>query len=226
MRSKSTRGLRRLFIVPAIGLIVIGCGSAAPSAPGTTAATTAGLATAAPAGSPSGSEPTTPEPIDAAATEAPGGNTSGDVPDNAVFLTYVGSGPGFSIQYVEGWQVTRQPAGVLIKDKDSSETVAMTAPQADVATYVQSTDLPSLQAQTGFVLIKQNTVKVGSFSYIHLAFHQISPPDSVTGKQVPQTVDRYYVPGLDALAIVSLATPDGVDNVDAFRQMIESFAWL
>jgi hypothetical protein len=42
---------------------------------------------------------------------------------------------------------------------------------------------------------------------------------------VPSTVDRYYVPGPTGLAIVSLATPKGVDNVDAFRQMIESFTW-
>jgi hypothetical protein len=38
-------------------------------------------------------------------------------------------------------------------------------------------------------------------------------------------VDRYYVPGANGLAIVSLSTPKGVDNVDAFRQMIESFKW-
>ena len=226
MRFTPTPGLRRLVLVSAIGLIVLGCGSAAPSSPRATVVATAGPATGAPAASPSGSPPATPAPSDAAASEAPGGNTSGDVPDNAIFLTYHGSGPGFSIQYVEGWQVTRQPASVLIRDKDSSETVAMAAPQADVATYVQSTDLPSLQAQPGFALIKQDTVKVGSSSYIHLAFHQISPADSVTGKSVRQTVDRYYVPGPAALAIVSLATPDGVDNVDAFRTMIESFAWL
>lgn len=225
MNSKSLGGLRRLFIVPAIGLILSGCAGAASSTPAITADASPGAATAVPATSPSGSQPVTPQPSDAE-TEAPGGTTSGDVPDNAVFLTYHGSGPAFSIQYVEGWQVTRQPAGVLIRDKDSSETVAMAAPQVDVAAYVQSTDLPSLQAQPGFTLIKQNTVKVGSFSYIHLVFHQVSPPDSVTGKQVPQTVDRYYVPGPGALAIVSLATPDGVDNVDAFRTMIESFTWL
>lgn len=225
MHSKPIPGLRRLFIVPAIGLILSGCGSAAAPRPATTAVATPGAATTPPAESPSGSQPAAPQPTDAA-TEAPGGDTSGDVPDNAVFLTYHGSGPAFSIQYVEGWQVTRQPDGVLIRDKDSSETVTIAAPQPDVAAYVQSTDLPSLQAQPGFAFIKQDSIKVGGSSYIHLLFHQLSPPDSVTGKQVPQTVDRYYVPGPNALAIVSLATPDGVDNVDAFRQMIESFAWL
>jgi hypothetical protein len=42
---------------------------------------------------------------------------------------------------------------------------------------------------------------------------------------VPSTVDRYYVPGSAGLAVVTLSTPDGVDNVDAFRRMIESFRW-
>jgi hypothetical protein len=68
-------------------------------------------------------------------------------------------------------------------------------------------------------------VKVGGSIYVHLVYHVPAPPDPVTGKQVPSTVDRYYVPGPNGLAIVSLSTPDGVDNVDAFRQMIESFGW-
>jgi hypothetical protein len=114
---------------------------------------------------------------------------------------------------------------VVIRDKDSSETVAVVAPEADVAGYVTSTDLPALRAQAGFQLIKQDTVKVGGATYLHLAYSQISAPDSVTGKQVPQTVDRYYVAGPNGLALISLATPRGVDNVDAFRQMIQSFTW-
>jgi len=142
-----------------------------------------------------------------------------------VFLTYRGGSPAFSIQYVEGWQVNQQPGGVNVRDKDSSETVVIVAPQADVPGYVASTDLPTLQAQSGFNLGKQDTVKVGGMSYLHLVYHVPAPPDPVTGKQVPSTVDRYFVPGANGLAIVSLSTPDGVDNVDAFRQMIESFKW-
>jgi len=235
MHSISTDSLRRLVIIPVIGLAVAACGSAGPSAPAKTAAaipaTTESAIPASPsepqAAEPSPTEPQAaePSPTDSTASEPPGGTTSGDVPDNAVFLTYKGANPGFSIQYVEGWQVTPQADGVVIKDKDSSETVAIVATQADIAGYVAATDLPALQGQPGFKLIKQDTVKVGSSKDIHLVFHLTSPPDSVTGKQVPQTVDRYYVPGPNGLAVVSLATPDGVDNVDAFRQMIESFTW-
>lgn len=236
--SLSATRLRRLAIVPAIGLAVAACGGAGPSAGAAT-----GAASAAPsavgsvpaAASPEITAPATAaagdsqapasSSTDAGASEAPGGNTSGDVPDNAVFLTYKGTSPGFSIQYVEGWQVTPKADGVVIRDKDSSETVQIVAVPPDVGAYVSSTDVPALQVQPGFKLVKQDTVKVGGTRYVHLVYHQASPPDSVTGKQVPQTVDRYYVPGPAGLAVVSLATPDGVDNVDAFRQMIDSFKW-
>jgi hypothetical protein len=200
-----------LLLLAIAGLSLAGCGGAGASAPGATASTV-----------PTATASTVPT---ASASEPGGGTTSGDIPDNAVFLTYHGTAPTFSIPYVQGWQVTPQGHGVVIRDKDSSETVAIVDSQADVAAYVASTDLPALQAQAGFGLITQDTLTVRGSTYIHLAFHLPSPPDAVTGKQVTVTVDRYYVSGPTGLAIVSLATPAGVDNVDAFRQMIEGFKW-
>ena len=218
-----------IVLAPAVALIVVGCGSSTHSA--SAVLVPSGPPTSGPVGSqstvePSAAGPSSPtvSPTESAVPDTGGTTAAGDIPDNAVFLTYHGSNPAFAIQYVEGWQVTQQPDGVVIRDKDSSETVAMVV-SADVAGYVSSTDLPALQAQPGFELIKQDTVKVGSTNYVHLVFHLPSPPDPVTGKQVPSTVDRYYVPGPNALAVVSLSTPDGVDNVDAFRQMIGSFTW-
>jgi hypothetical protein len=176
-------------------------------------------------GAPSSSAPAAAASDAASQPPDTGGTTTGDVPDNAVFLVYKDGAHGFSIKYVEGWQVTTGADGVVVHDKDSSETVAVVAPPPDVAAYISGTDLPALRAQAGFTLIKQDTVKVGTRTYEHLAYKLPSPPDPVTGKQVPSTVDRYYVPGTSGLAVVSLSTPDGVDNVDAFRLMIESFTW-
>ena len=153
------------------------------------------------------------------------GTTSGDVPDNAVFLTYRDATFGYSIQYVEGWQVAPGRDGVAIRDKDSSETIQVVGDRTDVAAFVSGTDVPSLRSQAGFQFVKQDTVKVNGNDLVHLVYDIPSPPDPVTGKRVPQAVDRYYVPGTSGIAIVSLATPKGVDNVDAFRQMIESFRW-
>jgi hypothetical protein len=225
-----------LLVTPAVAIVVGACGAPATPAYGTPSATTSGAASTAPATlAPTGSAASSstavgspsaePSASDSQPPDTGGGTTTGDIPDNAVFLRYHGTNPAFSIQYVEGWQVRQQPDGVIVRDKDSSETVAIVPPQGDVQGYVSSTDLPSLQAQAGFKLIKQDMVKVGSTSYVHLAYHLPAPPDPVTGKRVASTVDRYYVAGPSNLAIVTLSTPDGVDNVDAFRQMIESFKW-
>ena len=39
------------------------------------------------------------------------------------------------------------------------------------------------------------------------------------------TVDRYYLWHSGRRAVVDLGTPVGVDNVDAYRLIIESFRW-
>lgn len=206
---------RSTALLPLLGILLAACGAAAPSAVPSSA-----LAASTPTAGPS------PAPSDAASQPPDtGGTTTGDVPDNAVFLTFKDSSHAFSIKYVEGWQVTTGADGVVIHDKDSSETVTLVAAQTDVPAYISGTDLPALRALAGFTLIKQDTVNVGTRTYDHLAYKLVSPPDPVTGKQIPSTVDRYYVAGTAGLAVVSLSSPDGVDNVDAFRLMIESFTW-
>lgn len=223
--------LARLLIIPSLSLLVVACAGGASGSPGATAlppATSATLPATGPAGSTVPGTTSSSPNASAGGSTAPepsGGTTSGDVPDNAVFLTYRGGTPAFAIQYVEGWQVTSQRDGVVVRDKDSSETVSVVAMPADLSAWIAGTDLPALRAQAGFKLDKQDRVKVGSTSYDHLVYHLPAPPDPVTGKQVPSTIDRYYVPGSAGLAVVSLSTPDGVDNVDAFRQMIGSFTW-
>jgi hypothetical protein len=219
--------LRRAVVGCAILLTMAGCASGNSPSPSPAPVVSSGVPSASTAESAAAATATA-AAVEPSASQEPDtgtGTTTGDVPDNAVFLTYKDPTLGFSIQYVEGWQVTRDPAGVTIRDKDSSELVQVVPPQSDVAGYVSGTDLPALRQQTGFSLIRQDTVRVGSKSLIHLVYDIPSPPDPVTGKQVPSAVDRYYVPGPSGLAVVSLSTPKGVDNVDAFRQMIESFKW-
>ncbi|HEX3428329.1 MAG TPA: hypothetical protein VHS36_05945 [Candidatus Limnocylindrales bacterium] len=226
--SSLTAPVRRIFIAGAIVAIVAACGGTGATVPSPTASATAALPSAATSSDAASPADSTAPSVDPSASQEPdtgAGTATGDVPDNAVFLTYRDATNGFSIQYVEGWQVTKDPTGVTIRDKDSSEVVQVGAAQTDVASYVSGTDLPALRQQAGFKLVKQDTVKVGARSLVHLVYDVPSPPDPVTGKQVPSTVDRYYVPGPSGLATVSLSTPKGVDNVDAFRQMIESFKW-
>lgn len=165
--------LVRLLIVPSVGFLVAACGNA-PGSPGP--------GSASPDAAASGS----------AAPETGGGTTKGDIPDSAVFLTYKGGAPAFSVQYVEGWQVTPQAAGVVIRDRDSSETVTIAPAPADVAAWIAVTDIPALQAQAGFRLVKQDRVRVGGATYDHLRYHLPAAPVPVTREQVPSTVDRYW----------------------------------
>jgi len=219
LNTSPTSILRSLALAAAAAALVAACGgsatpagsSAPPSGAPATTATTGASADTAPPG----------------ASEAPAGagTTTGDIPDTAVFLAYEDASHGFTIQYVEGWQVSTRPDGVDIRDKDSSETVTVVPAQSDIAGYIARTDLPALESAAGFELVARDSVATPAGTYLHVRYHVPTPPDPVTGKQVPSTVDRYYVPGASGLAIVSLATPDGVDNVDAFRQMIESFRW-
>jgi hypothetical protein len=196
--------------VLAAGALAVAVAAAACGGSATAAGPTAGAAAAAPG---------------ASTSEAPGTGTTGDVPDNAVFLTYTDPSNGFSIQYVEGWQVASGSSGVVIRDKDSSEHVAIAALPPDLQAWVSGTDLKSLQSLAGFSLVAHDSLSVGPAVYEHIQYRALSAADPVTGKQVPTLVDRYYVPGASRLAVVTLSTPDGVDNVDAFRQMIGSFAW-
>jgi hypothetical protein len=240
--SRATALVGALLLVACVTLAACGSQGLTASAPALPSGAASETASASPttssagssAGSSSGSpeatgsglvEPVfTPVPDASQAPDTGTGAAAGDIPDNAVFLTYRSAAWQFRIQYVEGWQVTTRPDGVLIRDKDSSETVQVIQKPANVDEWIRTTDLAALQGQPGFALVKQNRVKVGSATLAHLVYHALSEPDPVTGKQVPSTVDRFYVPG-PALAIISLATPDGVDNVDAFRQIIGSFAW-
>jgi hypothetical protein len=47
----------------------------------------------------------------------------------------------------------------------------------------------------------------------------------VTGKKPTLMVDRYVLANKGRVATVDESTPVGVDNVDAYRKIIESFRW-
>jgi hypothetical protein len=60
---------------------------------------------------------------------------------------------------------------------------------------------------------------------IHVVYSTESAPNPVTNKRVVLNVDRYYLSRSGKVAVVDLGTPVGVDNVDAYRLMIQSFRW-
>jgi len=208
----------------AAALAVVGCGSASSTSP-TTSATPAATASSAATPGPAASSP-------AAATQAPGALTgeaasvaAGDIPDNQVFLILHDKAGGFSMKYPEGW-AQRSKAGTLtIQDKYNvvRDAVSTAAMPTTAAVDQQMKDLqaktPSLKANAATAMTISGTPA------IKVTYTTLSAPNSVTGKSTILMVDRYYLSHNGRLAVIDMGTPQGVDNVDAYRLMSESFTW-
>jgi hypothetical protein len=191
-----------LFLVPLA--VLAGCGGSHTSSPPATtttasqpAATTAASPPATTAGAPS---QLTPE-AQAAAT--------GDIPDNQVFLTFRNTAAGYSMKYPEGW--AQQGAGAQVTFRDKNNIVRIDVAQAPKPTAA------TVKGAQAITISGQPALKV--------AYTTKSAANAVTGKRVTLVVDRYYLWRGGKRAVVDLGTPRGVDNVDAYRLMIESFKW-
>ncbi|MEA2406055.1 MAG: hypothetical protein QOE69_174 [Thermoleophilaceae bacterium] len=121
---------------------------------------------------------------------------TGDIPDNQVFLTY--RGPGYSLKYPEGWAKSGTGTNLTFADKDN--TIHL----------VTSTGAPPIPVQNG-----RGKVTI----------HRLGKPNPVTGKRPDLIIDRYVYTKNGRVAVLDLATPKGVDNVDAYRLISKSFRW-
>jgi hypothetical protein len=149
---------------------------------------------------------------------------TGDIPDNQNFLTFKGA--GFSIKYPEGWSQKKSAGGIDFQDKNNLVRIQVRKGQSPTAASVTAelkklkAASPTLKAQTP----KQISLKAGPA--IKVTYTTTSAPNPVTGKRVVLMVDRYELAKKGRVAVIDLGTPTGVDNVDAYRMMSESFTWL
>ncbi len=120
---------------------------------------------------------------------------TGDIPDNQVFLTFKDPAAGYVIRYPEGW--ARKGSGNDVTFREKANVVHI---------GVKNGAAP-----------KSEGVKT--------SFTRRSAPDPVTGKRVTLMVDRYEYGHGGKVAVLELSTPEGVDNVDAYRMISESFRW-
>jgi hypothetical protein len=193
--------LRYLILIGAAGLALAGCGSSSSSSAGGSQASS-----------------------NAASAEAQSA-AQGDIPDNQKFLRYNNPKAVYSIKYPEGW--AQQGAGNLVtfSDKGNSVQIAVTQGAAPTVASVaaelrkEAAKDPTLKPGT------PQEVKAGPNQAIHVVDHLQGPADPVTGKKPTLMVDRYVLESKGRVATVDESTPVGVDNVDAYRLMIESFRW-
>ena len=150
---------------------------------------------------------------------------TGDIPDNQQFLTFKNPSAGYSILYPQGWARKGSGSDITFSDKDNSVEVKIgsggrpTVSSASAELKQEASTDPTLKPGT------PQTVTVGSSPAIHVLYHVQGPPDPVTGKKPTLMVDRYELASKGRLATVNESTPVGVDNVDAYRKIIQSFRW-
>jgi hypothetical protein len=120
---------------------------------------------------------------------------TGDIPDNQAFLAYTNKSAGYTIRYPEGWARTGSGSDVTFKEK----------------------------ANVIHVVVHPGSAKSKPGEKRTLT--RRSAPDPVTGKSLPLIVDVYEYEHAGKVAVLELSTPEGVDNVDAYRMISESFRW-
>jgi hypothetical protein len=203
----------RLLMLIGVAALLAGCGGMKQaSTTTTTAAVVPATTTASTAPAPS------PSPLQAEAKAA----ATGDIPDNQVFLRYVDTSAGYSLKYPEGW--AQQGAGATVTIRDKNNIVRVVVKPGGAVTSAQArTDLAGVAGAT--VVGAPRSMSVGGKHVVKVVYTTESSANPVTGKRVLLVVDRYYLSHAGKRAVVDLGTPQGVDNVDAYRLMIESFTW-
>jgi hypothetical protein len=191
-----------------VAVTAAGCGGSKNASPRTTTTTPATTST----GSAS------PSPLQAEAKAA----ATGDVPDNQVFLRFDNLSAGYSMKYPEGWAKQGSGSTVTIRDKNNVVRIVVT-PGGAVTPAIAKHDLAAVTGAT--IASGPAAVTISGRPAVKVSYTTQSAANSVTGKRLTLVVDRYYLRHGGKLAVVDLGTPRGVDNVDAYRLMIESFTW-
>ena len=147
---------------------------------------------------------------------------TGDIPDNQVFLTFTDPTAGYSLKYPEGWAQRGRGAQVTFSDKNNVIRLVI-VPAGKPTLHEAATGLG--RGATTRVSAPARALIVGGKPAVKLSYRTVSAPNPVTGKRVTLVVDRYYFWHRGKRAILDLGTAVGVDNVDAYRLISESFRW-
>jgi hypothetical protein len=150
----------------------------------------------------------------------------GDIPDNQVFVTFTPAAGGYSLSYPQGW-AKREAAGATtfsqnFNSMEVATTTTSTAPTIASARALVSAKLASL---AGFKLVKVDSVTRTSGPTVRIVYDATSAVDPVTSKTVTLEVERYLFWHSGTLVTVTLSSPKGSDNVDAWKTITDSLAW-
>jgi hypothetical protein len=205
-----------LFLVGVVAAFAAGCGSGRGSGMQTTTAVAPATTTAAATTAPASTDGASALKAEANATAA------GDIPDNQVFLVYRDKPAGYSMKYPEGWAQQGSGSSVTFRDKNNIIRSVVSAGGPWTRASVQA-DLRALKGAR--VQDQPQAISLSGRPAFKVVYRTVSAANPVTGKRLTLSVDRYYLWKQGRHAVLDLGCPVGVDNVDAYRLISESFRW-
>jgi len=148
---------------------------------------------------------------------------TGDIPDTQVFLAFQDA--AYTVKYPEGWTQKGSGADVTFSDKNNVVHLVLRPGGAPSVASVTA-ELTRLRASAPTLRFRvPKAVHLTAGTGIKSTYTTRSTPSPVTGKSVTLIVDRYELARDGKRMTVDLGTAVGVDNVDAYRMIINSFAW-
>jgi hypothetical protein len=215
--------------VASVVALSTGALAACSSSSGPSAAPTASSSTPSRASTPSGrpgksaSSPPS-APASAHPTEF---NPPGDIPDNAVFVDHVAPSSTVHFTVPEGWARKTAHGVTTYTDKYNSISIeTRPAKKPPTVASARRVDVPEIRRSVANFQagpITDVTRKHGTA--VHLAYLMDSAPNPVTGKVVRDAVERFEFWHKGEEAILTLAGPQGADNVDPWRIVSDSLRW-
>jgi hypothetical protein len=216
----------RSAVTVAVAVVALaGCGAtnSPSSAPTTPASSPASSPTRhAKPGKPAGTQSSAPQSPHA--TEF---NPPGDIPDNAVFVDHTAPGSTVHFTVPEGWARTTDHGVTAFTDKYNSISVEVRPEQQPpTVASARRAEVPELRRTvSNFKSGPITEVTRQHGKAVHLAYRMDSAPNPVTGKVVRDAVERFEFWHAGEVAILTLAGPQGADNVDPWQIVSDSLQW-
>jgi hypothetical protein len=212
------------LVAVVLAALLAGCGGGGSSS--TTSASTPATSstTLTPSATTVAAKPSCGSSTTAASSEA-GSTAQGDIPDNQQFLSFKDRPAGYSISYPQGWARSGNGGQVTFQDKSNTVTIKVAPGQHPTPASVSAELKQEAVADPCLHAGQPQTTSAGPNQVVKVTYTTEGQKSPVTGQRPKITVDRYVYFKGGKVATVDLATPIGVDNVDAYRMISESFRW-
>lgn len=215
---------RAAVVVLCAAALTAGCASKGGSKASPTSTTKA-------SGGPATTTPATCSTSLTATSVAAGGkevNPPGDIPDHQRFVLYNPPEGRYTVRVPEGWSRTEGPRTAHFTDKFNAINVELLdAPAAPTVASASDTEFAALRAHDPCAhLVGVTSVTRTAGAAVLVRYQTDSPADAVTGKVLRQDVERYEFWRNGTEVVFTLSGAVGADNVDPWKTVTGSFAWL